>query len=319
MKEEKFIDLFVRKMAGTLSADEAIEFENNKAEHSELHQELQKQWEVSGQLHLSHKPNVKQSWEAFESQMEKPAAKTIRLWPTILRVAAVAIFTIGLAFYFLNEGEEVLYATKSGETKEIVLPDGSKILLNASSQISLTSDFNHDTRELSLKGEAFFDVNRDEERPFIIYTGEATTKVLGTSFNIKALPESDNILLSVASGKVSFTSDDQQLILTKNMSASFNKNSEKMKQILHDQNSTFWKTKKLVFDDERISDVIKSLETHFKVKIKLQTAAIGKCRFTGSFEDSKVENILDIISISLKLKYEKRNNSYILNGAGCAE
>ena len=317
MEEEKLIDLFVQKKSGTISAEDSLKYEKICGNHGELIAELEKQWETSGSLKLSYKSNVEQSWKEFENLKSPSTGKLVQLWPVLSRVAAVLVLCFGLGLYFLNGEEPTIYTTTAQEVREIELPDGSQITLNGSSTLTVFKDFNEDERTVALHGEAFFDVARDESRPFIIESGEATTQVLGTSFNIRNSGAEGVVLINVVSGKVSFASSQDELILTKDMSAKYDSNNSSLALTSNNSNELFWKTKKLKFNDTKLSEVVVTLEKHFKIKLSLQPTSLANCLFTGSFDDPKLEEVLEVMSISLNLTYENLNNTYILTGEGC--
>ena len=317
MEEEKLIDLFVQKKSGTISAEDSLKYEKICGNHGELLAELEKQWETSGSLKLSYKSNVEQSWKEFENLKSPSTGKLVQLWPVLSRVAAVLVLCFGLGLYFLNGEEPTIYTTTAQEVREIELPDGSQITLNGSSTLTVFKDFNEDERTVALHGEAFFDVARDESRPFIIESGEATTQVLGTSFNIRNSGAEGVVLINVVSGKVSFASSQDELILTKDMSAKYDSNNSSLALTSNNSNELFWKTKKLKFNDTKLSEVVVTLEKHFKIKLSLQPTSLANCLFTGSFDDPKLEEVLEVMSISLNLTYENLNNTYILTGEGC--
>lgn len=150
---------------------------------------------------------------------------------TLLRMAAGFLILIGLgttAFFFTpstNQEASVLQITHTtdwGQQQDIVLPDGTKVTLNVGSTISYPEQFTASKRNVTLNGEAFFDVVRNTTAPFIIHTDEITTTVLGTSFNINT-QDKEHISVTVATGKVRVASDrDNEVILAPKQQATYN-------------------------------------------------------------------------------------------------
>ncbi|MEM9928853.1 MAG: FecR domain-containing protein, partial [Bacteroidota bacterium] len=147
---------------------------------------------------------------------EASRQRTSRSRFSILRIAAALLVLAVAAFTivgYLNEDRATVLAfSTTSDTEEVKLPDGSIITLNKDTELTYVADKN--TRQLELTGEAFFDVARDEARPFTIITGDLTTTVLGTSFNIRAYPD-EELEVSVKSGKVAVAAAEEEVVLVK--------------------------------------------------------------------------------------------------------
>jgi len=138
----------------------------------------------------------------INSKIAKPKNRLSHLYHRMVKIAAIAIIFLGITFlasYLINTGSISQVAAK-GEKKTILLPDGSLVFLNSKSSISYSKDFKN-KRELKLTGEAYFEVKKNPERPFLVETEKIKTRVLGTSFNIKAYKNSQT-MVSVNTGKV---------------------------------------------------------------------------------------------------------------------
>ena len=138
------------------------------------------------------------------------------------RVAAVVVlvFSVTLGFLKVTEHtqEAVTYTEKisnKGETKSIFLADGTKVILNSDTKLTIPSDFNQEERIIEMEGEGFFDVTPNPDKPFIIKSGEAQVKVLGTSFDFKSYKEDDFIKLTVSTGKVRVNVVNQDMQLSR--------------------------------------------------------------------------------------------------------
>src|SRR5690625_1217478 len=136
-------------------------------------------------------------------------------WST---AAAVIILLVSVLLYVwqqlpLKEDESstqpVTYTAGDHQQRALTLSDGTKIRLNSNAQIWIPEDFDQSSREVTLEGEAFFEVSEDDEKPFIVHTARATIKDLGTAFNIRAVPDNQNVQVAVTNGKVSVWSDRQ--------------------------------------------------------------------------------------------------------------
>lgn len=323
MNDQRFFDLCAKRFSGTTTPKEDKELTDlltENAAYDQAYQELKKQWETSGQLRLKYQTNPQAAWERFTQMKPNHEPKTVRWVHFAYRLAAMIILTIGLGFLFREYGktEPFYYATFEGETKWVILADSSRIRLNESSLLTVHGDFNEEERNVELKGEAYFEIARDESRPFNIQTGQAITRVLGTSFNIKAKEEESSIDIYVVSGKVSFSTEQDELILTKGMAANFSKESNSLALDTEKQNALAWHSKSLKFDDTPLDQVFADLQEYFDVNISMANNKIKNCRFTAEFKAPNLEEILKIISISANLSYTNNNNRYTIEGEGCS-
>lgn len=323
MNDQKFFDLSAKQLSGTITPEEELELTNylaDQPDQNKAFQELERHWNVSGQLRLKYENDPQTAWEKFSQLKSDHKPKTVRWVHFTYRLAAMVILTIGLGFLFREFGksEPFYYATFEGETKWVVLADSSRIRLNESSLLTIDGDFNEEKRNVKLKGEAFFEIARDESRPFIIQTDKATTRVLGTSFNIKAIEKEPHVEIYVVSGKVSFSTQQAELILTKGMAANFIKESNLLALDTDEYNALAWHSKTLKFDDAPLDKVFADLQEYFNVDIFMANDKIKNCRFTGEFKEPSLNEVLKVISISASVSFTKENNSYTIQGEGCS-
>ncbi|PXY45964.1 FecR family protein [Flavobacterium hydrophilum] len=204
----------------------------------------------------------------------------------------------------------------------IRLPDGSTVLLNDNSTLKYDQDsFDAKTREVTLTGEAFFDIKRNEEKPFIVHTGKVQTRVLGTAFNINTHNSSGNIEVTVARGKVQ-VGDDEKIygIITPNQQIKVNKNTLSFAQSnISAAVVTEWKSNYLILDDINMEEAIALISQKYKVQISLANEKIKNCRITASFlNDEDLDHVLKVISSVIETEYRyNKAGTIILEGKGC--
>ncbi len=230
-------------------------------------------------------------------------------------VAASIAIIIGLSFLFfssdlLNHNNMQLF-TSSNSVREINLPDGSTVWLNSNSTLSLPENYSSKHRKLFLKGEAFFEVHKDKNHSFRVFTGNSVTEVLGTSFNIVSDTITGNTNLMVNTGKVAFYSKSDKgnkTILAPGESAVFN-NKENIVTMVQNPNlnTISWKTGILKFYNTPIADVCKDLSKHFKKNIT-SDAINNDLKLTGTFYNDSLENILTTIKITLDVEFNVSDN-----------
>jgi hypothetical protein len=207
--------------------------------------------------------------------------------------------------------------------KQLVhLPDGSTVLLNDNSSLKYDQNsFNKQTREVTLFGEAFFDIKHNKEKPFIVHTGKVQTKVLGTAFNINAQNSSDNIEVTVARGKVQ-VGDTERIygVIIPNQQIKVNKTTLDYKQ-----NSvsaavvTEWKSNYLILDDINMAEAVSLISQKYKVQILISNEKIKNCRITASFlNEEDLDHVLKVISSVLETEYRyNKSGSIVIDGKGC--
>ena len=238
-----------------------------------------------------------------------------------LRIAASAALLIGagwFAFNFIGKQQPTVNILASNEIVEQPLADGSNIKLNKGSKLTYPEKFTSKKREVVLEGEAFFDVKPDPEKPFVVRADEATIEVLGTSFNIKSHSNVDSTLVHVESGKVLLYFEENKVMLTKGMTGVFYKKTKKV-AILEASTAdhSFWRNRNLYFKRTELSEVISKLNTLYNSKIRLQNEKLADCNLTVDFENKTIDEILDIISLTLDLQIVRQPNEIVLWGEGC--
>lgn len=257
--------------------------------------------------------------------MERQTAKVIVLSKMVRRwsVAAVILLAIGAGLWWFSNGANshqlVEVQTFDNEKKAITLPDSSRVWLNENSRLVYDAQF--EQRHVTMEGEAFFEVERLVERPFEIISGNATTTVLGTSFNVRAYANEDKIEVTVKTGKVAFANmkhKDKPTYLSPGETGVFDKKISKIEvAALEQENADAWKTSKLTFDDEKLSGVIAALARYFNVKIEVANPALLNCPYTSTFEQPDLEAILTVIGSTIGFEFSQSDGRYVLTGKGC--
>lgn len=326
--ETVITELIIRQLQGKSSAaeDEILEnWLNENPSNQKLMMEYQKIWGKTGEIEVDEfQPDVDKAWSkvAAKANLHDTPIKSLKvedqntsqLWFT--KIAAAFILLAGIGYLaisvLLNKDDtqfiEILAQT---ENREIVLPDGSEVSLKKSGKLIYPEEFKGTQRFIELEGEAFFEVKKDSMKPFVIHGLLSETKVLGTSFYIYTDGEQEKI--DVYTGKVSFSSlhTGEKVILTPGKSASVNQEGKLMTNRLS-ENELSWKTHKLVFDDTSLEEVSQDLSNYFGKKIQLK-GDIGKNRFTGTFQNPQINQVLQVVSISTDTEFSVQDSVYILS------
>lgn len=274
--------------------------------------------------------------ERHRKQIERQLSQNISRpnkrisFPKWTKIAASITLMTGLA-YFVHKGtkveekvEPIVEMTKTtewGQKLNLTLADGTQIRLNSGSTITYPDRFEGDVREVELQGEAFFDVAKNPDKPFVIKSGEVLTTVLGTSFNINTYPDNQQIAVTVATGKVKVASHENEIHLGPNEQGVFDKKTKTISKKMPDI-ATFlnWKDGIIHFEDTSLAKVAESLERWYGVTFIFEKESLGDCHITANFNNELLPAVLESIVYAKKgLRYEFLENNKILIKGRCTD
>ena len=274
------------------------------------------------------KYNTPRAWSRVKAKIRQQKAKAASRATLIktFKVAAVVVLsiTIGSVAYFM--GQKQFSKTNISEVvvddfglSKIELSDGSVVTLNRDTKINYPDKFGDDIREISIEGEAFFEVTPNPNKPFVIHAGEATVKVLGTSFSVNAYPANDVVEVIVKTGKVQFSKTETNpnsnfnVILDPGEKGTYTNTSKALtKSINTDPNFLSWKTRELVFNETSLGEVIKQINKVYRVQVKTDLPVTDTLLLNARFERESLDFILEVISATHGLKVEKNAGNYLL-------
>lgn len=335
---DKYISLISKYLSGEINDQEReilFELVNSSDEHKAYFEEIQTLWEVSGKIEDDPiEINQEAAWQKVagrinpSEELTEESGAIIRKFNfgQLLRIAAIFV-GLATAFLLWNEwtGDAVqtlVFQTTNEEKRELKLPDGSIVWLNENSKLQYDPNFS--PRIVELDGEAFFDVQHlESDESFEIRSGETVTKVLGTSFNVRAYPEEAQVEVTVETGKVAFEKQAakeqvEKVLLTAGESGIYKKVEQNVvKQSTTISNANAWKKEELVFDDTPLAEVIKDLERYFDVEIEVENNDILRCPFTGAYPNPKIDQLVDVLEFSLDLNVNQNEQKLLLSGVGC--
>lgn len=251
-------------------------------------------------------------WSKIESL--KPKSKSRTLY-TLGRVAAAVVIGLLIGYFGsqkLNPDTPVYYSAYSpkGSVSEMTLPDGSKIVLNADSEISYSINGENNTREVFLNGEAWFDVQKNEKKPFIVHTPAYDVNVTGTRFNVKAYDGENNITTTLEEGSVILNSTDNcklEAPITLNPGEQVILDTETKQIVLKEvktQQFTSWKDNMLIIDNMSLKEVEVLLERRYGVEIEIQNEEILDNHLTATIKNETIIDVLEYIKLNLNFNYK---------------
>ena len=285
---------------------------------------------------------------ANEHTIEPVIAKTSSFTKRKLAFIGIAagFFTVLLINYSLRLDKSVTkqnansfvneIVTKRGSKSSIKLPDGTTVRLNTDSRLTYISFTAGKTREVTLVGEAYFDVAHDSSRPFIIHTGKVNIKVLGTSFNVRNYPQDKELETSLIKGKieVSLESRPEDIIILKPTEkliiakaddelssatkiANTTDNKVVLTSITYLRNDsivaeTSWLNDKMVFVNQPLEKIALELERKYAINITFKDEKVKKYRYTGVFDNVGLEKVFELIKYSKNINYKINDKNIVI-------
>lgn len=260
-------------------------------------------------------------------------------WPArfgyyALRVAAVLVLVSGFTWLAFRSYQvpppaaarlsPVMFHNPSARVKPVRLPDGSKVWLQQNSRLVLAPDFNKTRRPVTLSGEAFFEVTPDKARPFEIWSQQVRTRVVGTSFNIKAYAQAATVEIAVVTGQVFVFSPARQpgagsqVVLRPHQQATYLKAGQRLvkKRVVGPR--MVWARTSLSFRDTPVRQVVQQLSAHFATRITLANAALNNCTIQGEFTNQNLPEILEVVCQMIEADYQFYKEAVVITGQGCA-
>lgn len=323
MNDDRYWNLMSRYASRDLSIEETeelLEWLGDDPARANLLKEFTDTWDTTKNYPENFEVDTNAGWKKLKSAIDvsrKNKVKPIFNYAFIGIAASLLLvaFTVFWSYNNFSGSKIIEVSTLNGQNKELVLPDGSKVWLNANSSISYPDKLNEDAiREVNLKGEAFFDVAKNPGKRFVIKTVGTITQVLGTSFNVREDNEG-SINVSVVSGKVSFKSrenPEQELVLMPGDAGIISREGYAAKAKFPDQNFLYWKNKQLIFNNATLSEVLKTIENSYQVNFQLNNEELQKHRITTSFERATFPEVVEVLEALLDLKIEKTDSIYVV-------
>nr|WP_262921475.1 FecR family protein [Maribellus maritimus] len=214
--------------------------------------------------------------------------------------------------FYRNNRVEIF--TEAGQRSKIILPDGSLVWLNAETVFKYCPDKKE--RRVNLSGEAYFEVSHSVDYPFVVETGDAKIKVLGTKFNVSHFPGSETTKASLLSGEIEMSSDkiNKSVKLKPGEKLIYNVKEHTFREIeTNVQNEILWTKGILVFENELFNDLILKLERYYAVKFIYNKDAFENIHYTGTIDNLSVNKVLEFINLTIPINYEINNKTIELS------
>ncbi len=324
MKNLDYISLIHKELTGELNAAEkqALQaWQNESNEHSSLAEQISDVWTMSENFSLDYDPNPTVGFSKFKQRIQAEAptqqTKVIRMVPMAMRVAAAFVLLLGALFLFdMNlSGDNTHFA--EADIDKVSLDDGTQVVLNQGSSLAVAESFNQSERRVILDGEAFFDVERNENAPFIITVDNAEVEVLGTAFNIES--NESIMILDVQEGLVQFTQNGKSELVKAGEQLTWNKKTNQVsRSIVKSENNFSWINKELSFENTPMSQVFEDLGRYFNKEIKFSQKMNLECTFTSpTLKNVQLKDILDVIGATFTMEYKMVGSDVEISNFQC--
>ncbi|WP_166922334.1 FecR family protein [Flavobacterium poyangense] len=232
-------------------------------------------------------------------------------------MAASVVLLVGLScFFYLSSQTSTIkeYATKPGEHTKITLSDGTQIWLNAGSLLKCPTEFDGDTREVYLTGEAFFDVAKDKKHPFIIHTNKMDTKVLGTSFNVQAYPNQTTQEVSVLTGRVNVKSTvtEENVYVTPGQKVVFKSKNSSLHAFSNIPMSSIslWRKNIIVFEDTPLPEVIATINRNYNIAVSVENKNLNNLKISAYFKELPADQVIRLVCTIINANYKLESGVY---------
>jgi len=322
-------------------------WEKYLAEHSDQADMVKEAMElVKGMATIDYKPSPayqNQIWERVSQQIEgleieeskvipisqkavigkyESPQSTSKRW--IYKIAAAVALLVSISFLIDNlepiggvaEPTIVTKESARGHKTRFTLPDGTSVIMNSESTLTYDQSFNENERKVTLTGEAFFDVVKNPNKPFIVETDQIDVTVLGTSFNVKTYRDEATIDVAVKSGHVMVNTKDQkqQVSLLPDYMSTFHINSSelKMHEIINSNEVFGWTDRNLEFDDTPFNEVTRTLSRWYNVDFVLDEKLNAEEKITAKCGNATLRQVLESLSHTYEFNYEIHDNSIFI-------
>lgn len=303
--------------------------ETTREEHEKLIKEVSGDQNLLGQINTLWEDakyaqelstiNTDKAWKNVHLEVQKQAEESYKVkfnWKHYLAIA-VTLLVMFLSYFVIKEitpQNRYNKVVAQNQIENVSLGDGTEISLNYKSSVSYPLKFSAYDRTVRLKGEAFFNVARDESRPFIIVTDNLKIKVLGTEFNVNSKVGNGDELVAVASGRVEVSHDGESFIIEKGEAVSYDAQLNSLNKMrITSDNFMAWKTREIKFDNTSLKDVFTTIESVYHIEIETDTLIkLDDMVLKAEFSHNDLDHVLNSVCQTFNLKFEKQDGKFMI-------
>ncbi|SMD35135.1 FecR family protein [Reichenbachiella faecimaris] len=304
--------------AGQLTQKETEEFVawmNSREGEEKILEEIEEDWNYLDAKEATDETRLESIFSQIKEETKEERSQNARngYFSKIAAAVALLVTFAGLTYLIfpelqtLNQPHRIVKSNPSGQKSTHFLPDGSKVFLNAESSISYSADFEGSLREIELKGEAYFEVAKNPQKPFVVKSKQFSTTALGTAFNVRAYGAESKLDIALTEGKIKVDSETlgAEYYLKPGEQLSYSSLSKKIEKIPFDKDEiTGWKDGLIKFSDANYEEVKNRLGRWFGVNIHSNKQPAEDWRYTGVFENQSLEMILEGMKLTKNFEYK---------------
>ena len=321
------IELLHRLIAGTTTEEEnrqLMEWFRQCASKEEFFMLFETAWKESP----DEMPRDVQErmYRRLSRELDEKKTKTIllrsrfswKVWPQI--AVACIIIVLGLVNYRMNDKQKQLSTqnftvlAEKGQRAFITLPDSTKVWLNSDTKISYPADYGLKERNVTLVGEAYFEVAKNPDKRFIVEAKGMQVEALGTSFNVNAYQNDNKIIASLFSGSVRVSYDRHVAILKPHESVKVDLLNRSFSRYKDEsmQNIALWRKNEITFDGESLEEITHIMSRLYNTTICIEDESLKKVCYIGTIRNNNLENFIDIINLTTPIVYENKGDTVFL-------
>lgn len=238
------------------------------------------------------------------------------LWTSGVAAVIIALI-IGGVYLFNLEDKTEHYNTiivPAGQRINLILSDNTNLWLNANSEFKYPTDFSNENRTVYLDGEAYFEVSKDENKPFIVKTSKGDVRVTGTSFNVEAYSRFDSFKTSLFKGGVDIYKEEEKLVSLKPNQIGLLENNKLLITDISDKDQYLWREGLIAFNNKKLEEILHELEKYFDVVILINSSNLPQHTYTGKFRQSDgVDHALRVLQRSINFTFSRNEETRIIN------
>lgn len=325
-------ELIIRYVLGECSPEEQAFMDDALTSNTQLYQEVERWRKLLDVIAITYM-DVEKRWNNLEGRLTQTHSVGVRTFAQkissfrYLVLAASLLILIGFTtwlFFYLSSSNRLITQYASEENLQLMLKDGSMVVLNRQSTLTYPVRFSSQERRVRLDGEAHFQVQPEENRKFIVETDYLVVTVLGTSFYVRDKSgEQPMVLVETGVVECQFKPTMEKVQLSQGQSAVFDTSITDNKQpSIHRStaeqmyNDIAWKTRKLNFRNEPLDNIVRYIEKTYPVHIRLQ-GNLSDCKLTVSFDNLSLNGVINVLQAILDFKYVIKQDTIIMIGDGC--
>lgn len=323
MESNELHELMHKYLQGTASIAERERLLQWYRQEDHDHEELLWKSDNPNEEELVHDRIKSKIWGAIDEDIVgKKTGK--RLW-LYAAVAALCLAVLGISLWkradYRSDNLIAMPPKEQAENRFVLLPDSSRVILRPGSRLEYKTNFKGATREVSLVGEAYFDIHRRKNQPFIIHTGKVKTVVLGTAFTIKAEEGKEDVTVMVQRGKVRVERENKVLAeLTADQQIEMRTEAETplQQETAVTANTFDWTAQDMRFDAQAFGELTSRLERRYGVEIRFTNPDLAHCPISGKFSGLEtLEEVLDFLCTARGAVFKRTGQVIDIDGKGC--